>query len=86
MPITTGTGTGTAAIPAETAQHVLWQFGHGGYPAGTFTQHLLSAMAAADPTNFARLAGAFPEIGAAVDLAQNHRDGIAQLQHIAAGA
>lgn len=73
-------------ISAETAAHVLSHFGRGGYPAGTFTQHLLSAFATADEVNIARLTEAFPEYGAAIAAASYDPDGIARLQQIAAGA
>lgn len=75
--------TTTTQISSETANHVLAHFGRGGYEAGTFTQHLLSAISAADPANQARLALGFPELVAAVQLAQYEFDGIDRLQQIA---
>lgn len=76
----------TEQIELEDARHVLFHFGRpGGYQAGSFTTHLLHALSSADPAHFARLAAAYPSLAAAVDLAQNDQDGIAKLQHIAAG-
>ncbi|HCA85492.1 MAG TPA: hypothetical protein DEQ61_08365 [Streptomyces sp.] len=77
----------TITIPAETARHVLWQYGaDGGYAPGTFTQHLLSAFATADLINKAKLGIVFPELGAAVHLAEYDRDGINKLRQIAGAA
>ncbi|WP_344382983.1 hypothetical protein [Streptomyces thermolineatus] len=73
-------------ITDEIANHVLAHFGHGGYHAGSFTTHLLSALCAADPENFTRLAEAFPGYAAAVHLAQNEPKGIATLRVLATGA
>lgn len=75
--------TSTVAIDSETAHHVLWHFDRGGYQPGTFTEHLMVAVSAADPANQARLALGFPELVAAVQIAQNEPDGIAQLHQIA---
>ncbi|TVL89821.1 hypothetical protein [Streptomyces sp. SAJ15] len=75
----------TPAIPAETANHVLWHYGHGGYQAGTFTQHLISAFATADMVNKAKLAEVYPDYAAAVIAAEYDPDGIANLQRIAGG-
>lgn len=70
-------------IPAEVAAHVLWHFGHGGYPAGSFTQHLLSAFATADEVNFHQLTNAFPAYGAAVAAMQYDPQGVTNLQALA---
>lgn len=73
------------SIDAETANHVLFHFGAGGYQAGSFTTHLLSAFATADEVNFHRLAAAFPEYGAAVGAMQYDPHGVTNLQAIARG-
>lgn len=78
--------TDTSSITDEVAAHVLAHFGRGGYHAGSFTTHLMSALAAADEENFARLATGFPGYAAAVWIAQNDFNGIATLRSIAAGA
>lgn len=72
-------------IPAETANHVLWHYGHGGYQAGTFTQHLISALATADMDNKAKLANAYPDYAAAVIAIEYDPDGVTNLQRIARG-
>lgn len=77
--------TETPTIPAETANHVLFHFGHGGYQAGSFTQLLISAIAAADIINQDKLTLGFPDYVAAVHAMQYDRDGIANLQRIAGG-
>lgn len=78
-------GTQQNTIPAETAQHVLFHFGAGGYQPGSFTQQLITTIAMADPGNQARMALGFPNEVAAVQLAQNDPNGIDQLQRIARG-
>lgn len=77
--------TSTPAIPAETANHVLFHFGYGGYQAGSFTQPLIQAIAAADVVNQDKLATVYPDYVAAVHAYQYDPDGIANLQRIAAG-
>lgn len=72
-------------IPAKTANHVLFHYGHGGYQAGTFTQHLIAALATADMTNKAKLADAYPDYAAAVIAIEYDPDGVANLQRIAGG-
>lgn len=68
----------------ETACHVLWHYGHrGGYQPGRFTRLLMQAIDAADVTHTARLAGAYPELVEAMNLAANREDGIAQLKKAA---
>lgn len=69
-------------IPFEVAAHVLFEYGAGGYAAGSFTTKLLSLISSADPTNRARLEVGFPAYVAAVDLAENSADGIAVLTGI----
>lgn len=72
-------------IPAETANHVLWHFGHGGYQPGTFTEKLLAALCAADMDNKAKLADAYPDYAAAVIAIEYDPDGVTNLQRIARG-
>jgi len=72
-------------ISPEVANHVLWLFDRGGYEPGTFTQHLMRALCAADMANFHRLADAFPDYGAAITAMQYDPDGLAHLQRIAGG-
>lgn len=70
-------------IPADIAAHVLSHFGRGGYPAGDWTESLITLIDRADMTNRAKLVTAFPELGAAVVLAKYDEEGIATLQRIA---
>jgi hypothetical protein len=76
---------GTYVTP-EIARHVLWAFdAKGGWQPGSFTQHLIRAASAADITNKANLAIAYPGYVAAVTIAQFDTDGIAFLQRLADG-
>ncbi|MEU2313097.1 hypothetical protein [Streptomyces albidoflavus] len=75
----------TVPISREIAAHVLAHFGHGGYEAGTFTRHLLSAMDTADPSNLAALGRAFPAYAAAVVGIKYDPEGVAFLQRLASG-
>lgn len=78
--------TTSPTIPADTAAHVLFHYGlDGGYQAGSFTTFLLTAIAAADPTNLDRLALGFPDYVAAVTAIQYDPDGAQRLQDLAAG-
>ncbi|ELP62815.1 hypothetical protein PV735_11225 [Streptomyces turgidiscabies] len=71
-------------IDAETARHVLFHYARpGGWKPGRFTVLLMEAIDAADVVNKARLAPAYPELTAAMDIAANRPDGIARLQRIA---
>ncbi|MFJ8110461.1 hypothetical protein [Streptomyces sp. NPDC096132] len=71
-------------IDAETARHVLHHYGRpGGFRPGRFTVLLMEAIDAADVVNTARLATAYPELVAAMDIAANRPDGTARLQRIA---
>ncbi|MGQ4513627.1 hypothetical protein [Streptomyces sp. DW26H14] len=72
-------------ITSEIANHVLWHYGQGGHPAGSFTTGLLTLWGRADDTNSARLASQWPDYAAAIELAER-ADGIAELQHIAGQA
>jgi hypothetical protein len=72
-------------INAETANHVLWHFGRGGYRPGDFTVNLMHAWNTADPANAAKLATAFPELCAALTLANYTEDGVMELRRIAEG-
>ncbi|NYV73111.1 hypothetical protein [Streptomyces sp. UH6] len=80
MPLTTST-----VISPEVAAHVLSHFGRGGYPAGDWTELLITLIDRADMANRAKLAQTFPDYGAAISLAKYDENGIAQLQHIFAG-
>lgn len=61
----------------EAANHVLNFFrGSEGYPAGTFTQKLLSCMGSADDGNLATLAHAFPVWGECFVLGQQFQEGL----------
>lgn len=75
--------TSTPTIPAETANHVLFHFGHGGYQAGSFTQFLIQAIDHADVINQDKLALGFPDYVAAVVAVQYDPNGVANLQRIA---
>jgi hypothetical protein len=71
-------------INVETARHVLFHYGaDGGFRPGRFTVLLMQTIDAADVTHTARLAGAYPELVAAMAIAANREDGIARLQRIA---
>ncbi|CAM5591506.1 hypothetical protein [Streptomyces purpurascens] len=75
---------GTAVtIPMETAAHVLWQDRLGGWPPSTFAAKLLSLWTSADTDNADRLAVAFPDYAAALDLLRSGQQGIEQLRAIA---
>lgn len=78
--------TQNSTIPADVAAHVLTFYGHdGGYPAGSFTQDLISLIDRADPSNQDRLAAGFPAYVAAVHAIQYDPAGIGRLQDLAAG-
>lgn len=72
--------TTTPAITPETANHVLWHFGRGGYQPGSFTQKLLELIAAADLDNKAKLAQIFPEYVHCVLAMEYDPNGVTQLQ------
>lgn len=72
-------------IPAEVASHVLSHFGRGGYPAGDWTESLISLIDRADAVNRVKLCTAFPDYGDAVLLAKYDDNGIAVLQAVAGG-
>jgi hypothetical protein len=72
-------------IPAEVAAHVLSHFGRGGYPAGDWTESLISLIDRADAVNRAKLCTTFPAYGDAILLAKYDENGVAVLQAIARG-
>lgn len=72
-------------ITSQIANHVLWHYTRGGYPAGSFTSGLLDLWGRADDVNSARLASQWPDYAAAIKLVQLP-DGIARLQRIAGQA
>jgi hypothetical protein len=77
--------TSSPTITPEIARHALWHFGQdGGAQPGSFTQHLMNAIAAADPVNRARMRASFPDYVDAMELAFNTMSGIARLQETAA--
>jgi hypothetical protein len=69
-------------ISAKVAAHVLSHFGRGGYPAGDWTESLITLIDRADMANRAKLLTAFPDYGAAVLLAKYDENGIATLRAI----
>ncbi|MGW1160422.1 hypothetical protein ACWD48_19820 [Streptomyces sp. NPDC002519] len=76
--------TSSPTIPAETARHVLWTFGHeGGYQPGTYHQKLLDLLAYAPPVELAKLAQVYPAEAEAVRMAKYDEAGIATLKSIA---
>lgn len=78
--------TTTPTIPADVAAHVLHHYGRdGGYPAGSFTQQLLTTMGMADPSNLDRLGLGFPAYVSAIHAIQYDPHGVARLQDLAAG-
>jgi hypothetical protein len=77
--------TDTITIPAEVASHVLSHFGRGGYPAGDWSETLITLIDRADTQNRAKLLAAYPEYGRAVLLAKYDEEGIATLQRLARG-
>lgn len=77
--------TENTTIPADVAAHVLSHFGRGGYPAGDWTETLITLIDRADMTNRAKLANAYPDYGRAVLLAKYDEEGIAHLQAIVRG-
>lgn len=72
-------------VKPEDANAVLWHFARtpGVREPGSFTQALVDCIAKADPTNRHRLSYGFPGMVAAVQLAQGHDAGVAQLQRVA---
>jgi hypothetical protein len=75
--------TETTTIPAEVAAHVLSHFGRGGYPAGDWSEALITLIDRANMTNRAKLLAAFPDYGAAVLLAKYDEEGIDKLKRAA---
>jgi hypothetical protein len=73
-------------ISTEVANQVLFYFGEGGYPPGSFVQQLLRTITNGDRQNRARLALGFPDYVAAMDLAQYDPDGLDRLKSLTGGA
>jgi hypothetical protein len=67
----------------DIANQVLFHFGYGGYPAGSFKEQLYRAFAHADTTNFARLGKGFPDEAQAMWLAKFVDGGIETLREYA---
>lgn len=79
--------TDSPTITPQVAAHVLSHFGRdGGYPAGSFTERLISVIDFADDSNLAKLQLSFPEYVAAILAIQRDPDGVAHLQSIAGGS
>lgn len=72
-------------ISEEQAAHVLSFFGSGGYPAGSHIQHVLNAIATADPNHFRMLSTVYPEYCAAMVLARQSEGGVGRLQSVVKG-
>jgi len=70
-------------ITADTAAHVLHEYGHRGKAPGAFTAALIEAIARADVLNRAALADAYGGYVAAVTLIETADDGVEQLSEIA---
>lgn len=60
-----------AKITFEVANHVLFQYNAGGFPAGTFTRKLLDLMGSADFQNKAKLGICFPEYALAINIIES---------------
>ncbi|MEU2924150.1 hypothetical protein ABZ636_03685 [Streptomyces sp. NPDC007251] len=74
----------STSIPAETARHVLWTFGHrGGIQPGTYHQKLLDLLAYAPPVELAKFAQVFPAEAEAVRMAKYDEDGVKRLKNAA---
>ena len=73
----------TKVITAQTAQQVLFHFGHKGIQAGSFYTALYNALTAADSENLALLALGYPGEAAAVSLIKNAVRGVEVLEAIA---
>lgn len=73
-----------ATTNADWAHPVLWHYSSpGAMEPGSFRKALVEACVRADPINLARLSSGFPEVTAAVALAQGRADGIARLRRVA---
>lgn len=75
----------TTVISPTDASHALWMFGGGSAAIrpGTFSEHLMAAIAHADPVNLLMLTAAFPGPAAAVALARDQIGGLDALVAIA---
>ena len=83
--ITIDTAANIGIITEQVANHVLWQFDHGGMQPGAFNAALYTTIAKADPENRDRLAKVFPVQVAAYRIASEHDNGIDILRTIAGG-
>lgn len=72
-------------VNTEIARHVCHHFGLGGYLAGSFTTHLIDAIAAADPVNIAKLSLGYPGYTTAMVAVQNWPAGADALVAISEG-
>ena len=73
----------TDLITQEDANHVLYEFGEGGYSAGNFTTKLLDAALVADQDNLRKLSQGFPGLIAAVELVKFYGGGTELVKAIA---
>lgn len=75
-------------LPLDVVRHVLWHFGDSvyGVEPGMFRQRLMLTVSSADKENRALLAKGFPEIVAAMNLAQWTEGGFEDLRSIAKAA
>lgn len=73
------------SIPSETAHHVLWHYGQGGYEPGNFTKNIMRSIDSADMVNTELLRSIYPALVAAMDLAGKDPAGVAKLRKIAGG-
>lgn len=69
-------------VTPKAAAQVLYHFGYGGYPAGSFFRSLLDAWDHADMINSAKLAQVFPEYGAALAILGDDHNGAESLREI----
>ena len=75
-------------LPFDVVRHVLWHFGDSvyGLEPGKFAKRLMMTISSADQQNLALLAKGFPEIVAAMNLAQHVEGGFEELRSIAKAA
>jgi hypothetical protein len=77
--------TSSPTIPPDVAAHVLDHYGRGGYPAGDWTEALISLISRADDINRARFAAGFPDYVAAITAIKYDPQGVQYLLDIAVG-
>jgi hypothetical protein len=77
--------TNSPNIPPDVAAHVLAHYGRGGYPAGDWSESLISLISRADDINRDRFATGFPEYVAAITAIKYDPNGVKHLLDLAAG-